>query len=205
MKIQCALAVFLFLMVNGSLVSADSPVVAGPDGIYYQRIDAEEITWPDAKAAATGLTYQGASGQLATLLTEAQSNAADGARNGGECWLGGIGDRNADPDEWRWITGELFWLGVADGAAQNGLYTLWDDGEPNSSGDWLEWNSGDNDWDDTNNPENDCYLVQYNPQSTVIPRTTAVPTLSGYGIAVAIMALLLLVWRRFEAQIVWKY
>ena len=199
MKFRYVLAAFVLLLVSGSWVSADWPVVAGPDGIFYQRIDAESITWPEAKTAATGLSYQGASGQLATLLTEAQSDAADSARNGGEGWVGGIGDRTADPDEWRWITGELFWLGVANGAAQNGLYTQWDDGEPNSSGDWLEWNSGDNDWDDTNNPENDCYLVQYGSQPTVATRPTAVPALSGFGIGIAILAVLLVVWRRFQA------
>jgi hypothetical protein len=199
MKIRHALAAVALLVVNGSWVSADSAIVAGPDGIFYQRIDAQEITWSEARTAATGLSYQGASGQLATLLTSAQSNAADIARSGGECWLGGIGDRDADPDEWRWITGQLFWLGEADGAAQNSLYTQWDDGEPNSSGDWLEWNSGDNDWDDTNNPENDCYLVQYSTRPTVNPRTTAVPALSGYGLVIAVLALMLLAWRRFQA------
>jgi hypothetical protein len=199
MKAQYALAVIVLLIFNGSWVSADGPVVAGPDGIFYQRIDAVDITWSQARTAATGLSYGGASGQLATLLTQAQSDAADAARNGGECWLGGSGNRNADPDEWRWITGELFWLGVADGVAQNGLYTQWDDGEPNSSGDWLEWNSGDDDWDDTDNPENDCYLVQYNTRSTVAPRAVAVPTLSGYGLALAALALLLVAWRRFQA------
>jgi hypothetical protein len=197
MKIRYALAAVVLLAVNGSWVSADGPIVAGPDGLYYQRIDAQGITWPNARTAAAGLSYLGASGQLATLLTSAQSDAADIARSGGECWLGGIGDRAADPDEWRWITGELFWLGVADGAAQNGLYTQWDNGEPNSSGDWLEWNSGDNDWDDTSNPENDCYLVQYSTRSTVTPPTAAVPTLSGYGLAIAVLALLLVAWRRF--------
>ena len=37
-------------------------------------------------------------------------------------------------DEWRWSDETLFWLGGANGSAQNGLYANWAAGHPGSGG-----------------------------------------------------------------------
>jgi hypothetical protein len=46
-----------------------------------------------------------------------------------QAWLGAT-DRAVE-GEWRWTDAELFWLGGADGSAQNGLFTGWYFREPN--------------------------------------------------------------------------
>ena len=47
-------------------------------------------------------------------------------------WLGG--NDLALHDEWRWSDDTLFWLGGANGSAQNGLYANWAAGHPESGG-----------------------------------------------------------------------
>ena len=66
--------------------------------------------------------------------------------------------------EWRWLTGELFWLGDETGSAQNGLYENWNSGEPNDvepGEDGAEFRS-DGTWNDLfNSSTNPCYFVEY--------------------------------------------
>jgi hypothetical protein len=148
-----------------ALAMADSVVIAGPDGISYQRIDVE-LNWTQARDAAAAKSLAGAPGHLATLLTASQAAAADVARDDNECWLGATDE--ATEGNWTWITGELFWIGDSGGSTQSGLYANWDSGEPNDDDnqDALEWNSNDGDWDDVGLSNlNDCYIVQFDGET----------------------------------------
>ena len=57
------------------------------------------------------------------MRSEASAAAMD------RVWLGGRDD--VAEGQWRWLDGDLFWSGAADGSAVGGLYTRWNSGEPN--------------------------------------------------------------------------
>ncbi len=116
-----------------SLVEAGE-VFFTDNGHLYEYI-ADEATWTEAEAAAELLTRYGATGYLATI-TSAQEQAFVAARLAGPGWFGAsdVGSEGA----WYWVTGPetgtQFWQGAGNGVAVDGMYSNWNDEEPNDSG-----------------------------------------------------------------------
>jgi hypothetical protein len=75
--------------------------------------------------------------ELAEVRSQGEHDVLVAAARG---WsLGGkvaIGGSDAESEGiWRWVgTGDIFWVGAADGSAQGGAYTNWVSGEPNNQG-----------------------------------------------------------------------
>ena len=87
------------------------------------------MTWTEA---ADFCEEEGA--RLATIRS-ADENAAVSALSAvatNYSWTGGS-DLAAE-DDWRWVDGEPFWSGAADGSAVGGMYVNWYTGEPNDVG-----------------------------------------------------------------------
>lgn len=109
-----------------------APVYDPANNVTYVR-DATVRTWADARAAA-----QAAGGDLARVRS-AGANEAIRAVSAGGGWIGAT-DQAAEGD-WRWTVGNAqFWQGLAadnpttPGMPVGGLYTNWNGGEPNDSG-----------------------------------------------------------------------
>ena len=117
------LATFLF-PCQSSAAPFEWPIAEGGNGHAYEMLEADGMTWAEARTAAESMVYQGTPGHLATMTTEAEllfvfslsERPTFGAYLGG--WQKLSGD--LDPSEvygWRWMTGEAwsesvpFWCG----------------------------------------------------------------------------------------------
>jgi tRNA A-37 threonylcarbamoyl transferase component Bud32 len=109
---------------TGSLTSRALPLRWSGNGHYYERVDARQITWAAAKAAAEHERFLGATGHLATITSQAENEfiVANLLTSLGSFWLGGYQpEGSAEPDgNWRWITGEPW------------NYTHWSSGQPDN-------------------------------------------------------------------------
>ncbi|MEI6504028.1 MAG: PEP-CTERM sorting domain-containing protein [Armatimonadota bacterium] len=112
---------------------------SGGNDHWYDWVAATGSTWAGARATATGLTYSGQHGYLATFTSEAEWNAyrthASSASLSAPVWLGGYQTPGTDTPSvpnvnaavgWHWVTGENW-----DAAA----YASWGftPGEPNNN------------------------------------------------------------------------
>ena len=168
--------------------AAAAPVLF--DGHYYEYVAADQVTWSQAYAAASSLSYAGYQGRLATI-TSAEENAfvtdllpqvvAQGNEVDQAAWLGGIrlGTSSDVTQGWTWITGEPW------------SYTAWAPGEPNLIDEnvlamWMAdvggirvrgtWNNG------TDSPTLIAgYVVEYAPEPEL-------PLLTGLGVLVLALA-----------------
>ncbi|MEQ6391021.1 hypothetical protein RZN22_17185, partial [Bacillaceae bacterium S4-13-58] len=109
-----------------------------PTQHFYEFVEAEGITWHDAKTAASAKSFYGRQGYLATVTTE-EENAFVTEKSRGAGWLGAS---DADSEGvWEWVTGpengQQFWQGDGDGAITNDLYANW------YVKTWSEPNNGD--------------------------------------------------------------
>ena len=102
---------------------------------YYEFVPSQGITWTAAKIVAESMEYYGMQGYLATI-TDADEAQICGELSPGTGWIGG-----SDQDTegiWKWMTGPesgtVFWSGGPNGSAPAGIYSNWNPGEPNNSG-----------------------------------------------------------------------
>ncbi|WP_340154310.1 T9SS type B sorting domain-containing protein [uncultured Winogradskyella sp.] len=102
-------------------------------GHYYFYVAATSITWTQARDAAASQDYFGLQGYLATITTEEESQLA-GAQSAGAGWIGGSDEEMEGT--WKWMTGpeagQVFWQGVSNGNAPNGMFAFWNANEPNN-------------------------------------------------------------------------
>lgn len=105
-----------------------SPVCWPGSWHYYDRIDAYQINWFDAKNQAESLIYGGVQGHLVTITSQPEQdfivNTFMPAPDFDErhWWLGGFQPEGLDPalepaGGWEWVTGEP-WVFTAWSAAQ---------------------------------------------------------------------------------------
>jgi hypothetical protein len=136
MKNTTLRAIFAAVMVLGATTQA---AVLGPDGHYYDIVVAPTVNWSSAYTAASGMTYNGAQGYLATITSATEDSFLNaliasvapptGAQLPPEFWAGGYQNPLNNPvatDGWKWVNGE-----GAIGA--NGGYQHWNSGEPNDA------------------------------------------------------------------------
>ncbi len=136
-------------------------------GNFY-RFVASNANYAGAIAAATSATINGQAGYLVNVDSLAESNFIRTIMSN-TIWIDG--SDAAVEGEWRYSTGpnagQMFWLGAAGGAAQNGYYTNWSAGEPNNSGgneDGIEFRTNGT-WNDTNVAGSRFYVIEWNGAS----------------------------------------
>jgi hypothetical protein len=119
----------LAMLLGGTRQARAQVVFFSGTGHYYEAV-AGNITWPQARVAATARTYLGRAGHLVTITSAKEQAFVTGTfptAVSGNFWIGAYQDHTA-PDYsepaggWRWVTGEPF------------QYTAWNSGEPNNGG-----------------------------------------------------------------------
>jgi gliding motility-associated-like protein len=176
-------------------------------GHFYEFVNDVGITWQNAKTAAEARSYYGLQGYLATI-TSAEEAQLTGEQATGTGWIG-ASDATVEGD-WRWVTGpengQLFWRGLANGSAVNGMFSYWNTGEPNQTGDEDyahitapsigikgSWNDLSNTGATSGDYQPKGYIVEYGgmpgdpvlkisgSSTLTIPEITSAPTVSRCG------------------------
>lgn len=177
-----------------SFVLAATPAAATPlylatTGHYYEFVHAGRITWTAANAEAPLHSYQGISGHLATIASQAENDFLfqNYQHEFWEAWLGGWQEPNSAPSaHWHWVTGEPW------------VYTNWVPGEPNDGGGtgeesylqmWGFGTTGPGRWNDDANDTDlgniGGYFVEYSARPVPEPMTIAL-LVFGLGVATAL-------------------
>ena len=154
---------------------SDGTTYSSDTGHWYKYISSA-ISWAGANAAASGLTYFGRQGYLATMTSAAENAFATAKLNGATAWLGG--SDSAVEGTWRWVAGPENGILISSG------YSNWDVGEPNQymgDEDYLQFlGGGTGRWNDLkgNAGQVSGYVVEYggteSDSSAVISGTVTV-------------------------------
>lgn len=122
------------------------------NGHFYEFVNATNISWSDARDAASQRSICGINGYLA-VITSQEENEFVASKCEANGWLGA--EDNNQEGEWKWVTSPntsentQFWSGLGSkvgGITVNNMYNNWNAGvEPNNHGnneDYLHMHSG---------------------------------------------------------------
>lgn len=168
--INNALSTLRYRSINEGTKTFSATIIA-PGAVYnplnghvYEVVNyGSSTSWNTANVAAQARTFNGATGYLATITTQAEYDYLS-TRLSGDGWFG-ASDATTEGD-WQWVSGPeagtSFWAGLGDGSPVDGLYSNWAGGEPNDSGgdeDCAQFYSGGSGWNDL--PCTGDYLQYY--------------------------------------------
>jgi hypothetical protein len=182
----------LTLILSLSCTSVWAQIHDSANGHYYDVIQAPEITWADARAAALNKYFNGLEGHLATITSSDELGFVDQAiqnSSGGEMWVGGYQNPTTETDPqagWTWVNGEGSFPGVNSVTP----FAQWNSGEPNDyygpgSEQWLGTNLGSGDFNDEGNLlEITGYVIEYDTHTIRdVPDASATALLLGGALA----------------------
>jgi hypothetical protein len=142
-------ATFGEVTASVSVAEKEPGIFYNPDNGHYYQVK----TWggntsvSSASSFASGQTFAGMSGYLATITTEAENDFIADYTTAANAWIGAtddtsyvnnVSDQRYDDREgsWHWFTGpeagREFWYGESGGSTRNGLFENWASGEPNN-------------------------------------------------------------------------
>lgn len=161
-------------MLNNTSAGSSASYLSDTGSYYIYR--STNKTWENARTAANAETLNGMQGYLATVTSADEFTFIKNTSSATSFWLGG--SDLATEGEWRWINDDgvpadeknaLFWTGEGNGSAPSGVYTSWNNGEPNDytvGEDALQVASTGN-WNDL--PHNSSllpYVVEFTPSAS---------------------------------------
>jgi hypothetical protein len=126
-------ACLLLCAVLGLALPTTAAPILGPDGHFYDVINAPGLTWDAANAAANASSFMGLPGHLVTITSPVEDVFIDTLRNSlqlGEVWVGGFQNpitETVPTAGWTWVNGE----GSFPGVVSVSPYANWQAGEPN--------------------------------------------------------------------------
>jgi hypothetical protein len=142
---------------------------------YYEFVTADgNVTWEAARGLATARTFNGLSGYLASVTSQAENDFIGSKVGSAEAWLGG--NDTAIEGTWVWADApetDPFWIAGTCAQSLRGMcnlsgidhFSYWNDGEPNQSGneDALQiLAGGSGQWNDLPSGGNTMpYVVEY--------------------------------------------
>lgn len=180
------LALSVLVLTGATAAQAADPVQwtlgSGGNGHYYLYVD-NNVTWQDALAAASTMTWAGLQGHLATITSAGEDNFAGATAAGGRlAWIAASDDGHEG--SWTWRAGPE--------SGQALTYFNWSPGEPNNccNGEnyvHLNWGAGGS-WNDHGGPGNNInqangYLVEF---SAPVPEPTSA-LLSALGLGALVV------------------
>lgn len=129
-----------------SLIGSGGVYFEGTGSVYRFVEVPGGITWDDALVAAAEQKFDTGDGEiggyLVIITSEEENNFVSERLQNAAGWMG-ANDKDVE-GEWRWIntpesihdpgSGLQFWSGDENGSPVNGMYSNWNDGEPNDFG-----------------------------------------------------------------------
>lgn len=151
---------------------------------HYYEVVSGPLSWTAAKLAAENRTFQGMTGYLATLTSQAENDFVR-EKLIADAWMGASDDyllinaatgtttyanQAAAEGHWYWVTGPEKGSRISDGNGNpvtvNGSYSYWNSGEPNNSGSEhygqiYSTGAAPGRWNDLPNSSQLAYVVEY--------------------------------------------